>query len=216
MNLMAKLHNKKKTAKASAQERHIAFISRFLESLTAQPDASTETRHISIIARSPGSPVIAALISHRESVKQLGISVQAIFAEMTPDTALAEFAATLSELHGGDEAHRNIRWARNACLKDAHEQLILGSSLCWSGDCMRREPGKCDSLDLFEVDAAGAVRLGNLAFDAIWSISQTVSASRVHAKVIHKPSGAYAAGHEGRLTDFSFMKKSDPSSPIAH
>lgn len=216
MNLMAKLHTKKNSAKASAQERHNNFIARFLESLAAQPDASPETRHISIIARSPSSPVIAALVSHRESLKLLGISVQAIFADMTPETALAEFAATLSELHDGDEAHRNIRWARNACLKDAHEQLILGTTLCWSGDCMRREPGKCDSLDLFEEDAAGAVRLGNLAFDAIWSISQTVSASRLHAKVFHKPSGAYAAGHEGRLSAFSFLRKSDSSSPIAH
>lgn len=216
MNLMAKLNTKKKSAKASAQERHSAFIARYLESLAAQPGASAEARHISIIARSPNSPVIAALVSHRENLKQLGISVQAIFSEMKPETALAEFAATLSELRDGDEAHRNLRWARNACLMDAHEQLILGTTLCWSGDCMRREPGKCDSLDLFEVDAAGAVRLGNLAFDAIWSISQTVSASRLHAKVIHRPSGAYAAGHEGRLTAFSFMKKTDSSSPIAH
>lgn len=216
MNLMAKLHTKKKIAKTSAQERHSAFIARFLESLKVQPGATTQVRHISIIACSPGSPVIAALVSHRESLKQLGVSVQAIFAEMTPEPALAEFGATLSELQDGDEAHRNIRWARKACLKDAHEQLILGTTLCWSGDCMRREPGKCDSLDLFEVDAAGAVRLGNLAFDAIWSISQTISASRLHAKVIHRPTGAYAAGHEGRLSAFSFLGKSDSSRPLAH
>ncbi len=213
MNLMSQLRNNKKTVETTAFERHDAFISLFLESLADKTGAGSRNRTISIIARSPESPVVKAIISRSDELKQHHASVQAIFADMSAEGALAEFSGALSGLNAGAHACDNIRWARNACLKDAHEQLILGTEMCWSGDCMRREPGKCNSLDLFEAAAPGVVRLGILAFDAIWAISEPVSASRLRAS---KPSAAYAAGHEARLSAFSFLRKSDRSSPIAH
>jgi hypothetical protein len=35
--------------------------------------------------------------------------------------------------------------ARHPRLVEAHEQLVLGPETCWIGDCMQRDPAKCDA-----------------------------------------------------------------------
>jgi hypothetical protein len=52
---------------------------------------------------------------------------------------------------------------------DAHEQLLLGSRMCWSGDVMRRSEERINSLSIFEKDAKKQVSLGRMAFETIWA-----------------------------------------------
>lgn len=200
----------------SSLVNHNDFIAEFLERLDTSPAPDTIQQHITILARSPLSPVVIATLKYSHELKRRKISLQAIFAELGPENTMADFCDSLEEISGEISARDQVRWARNTCLKDAHEQLTLGVDMCWSGDCMRREPGKRDSLDLFESEAPQVVRLGTLAFDAIWSISELLPLSAINSSVRVKPSGAYAAGHQDRLMAFSFLKKSGRTNPLAH
>ena len=81
---------------------------------------------------------------------------------------------------------------------------------------MRREPGKCNSLDLYERDAPQAVRLGMLAFDAIWAISEQIPVWRLDPTASVKPSAAYAPDDSDWVSGFSFLRRADRITPPPH
>ena len=215
MNLTTRLHTKKNNRAETARARHDTFYAQYFEQLDRHPELPMERRAVSIIACSPHSPVAQATLRQSEMLKQHGITVRAIFADLGSDGALAEFGAAVAGLAAAADARDLVRWARHSCLKEAHEQLILGTDMCWAGDCMRRPPGKCNSLDLFEHEAPQVVRLAGHAFDAIWELAEAVPLSRITTATV-KPSAAYAIGHEGRLSAFSFLKKADRGNPAPH
>ncbi len=215
MNLITRIHNENDSEAGLAQARYSEFFTHYFERVSAQPKRDMDVRQVSIIARSPESPVVGATLLQSGELKRHGISVRAIFADLGPDGALLEFGDAIADLADKTDARDLVRWARNSCLKEAHEQLILSADMCWTGDCMRRQPGKRDSLDLFETEAPQVVRLGVLAFDAIWTISETVPLSRITTMPV-KPSAAYAAGHEDHLSAFSFLRKPNRINPLRH
>jgi len=47
--------------------------------------------------------------------------------------------------------------------------MTLGSTICWSGDAMRRSPQRPGVLEIAEQDAPASVRLAGMAFSALWS-----------------------------------------------
>lgn len=214
MNLLSQLQPRKANAVKQAIARHDAFIEKFVEQLSRRSGADSADRHVSIIARSPASPVVSAVLARAEDLKSCGVTIQVIFAEFGPDGMMADCARTLAGLYTGSDARDSFRWARNICLMDAHEQFILGTDMCWSGDCMRREPGKIDALDLFESDAPKMVRLGTLAFDAIWAISERFPASRLRTAAAK--AATTEPREEERLSAFSFLRKSERPGQVAH
>ena len=56
---------------------------------------------------------------------------------------------------------------------------------------MRRDADKRNALSLFEDEASGMVRLGQLAFEALWSASTAIAERRLIGPASPKPSGAY-------------------------
>ena len=89
-------------------------------------------------------------------------------------TISSSSSTRLSELAPHEPAHELIRWARNPRLLEAHEQVTYGEAMCWSGDAMRRDADKRNALDLVRRGSSGAVRLGRLAFEALWAASSLV------------------------------------------
>jgi len=215
MNLLSQLQPRKANAFQQAIARHENFIGKFIEILTARPLAQDCDRDVTVIARSPASPVVRAVIARSAELRRCGARIKFIFAELGTGTQMADCAETLEGLHAGAGARESFRWARNACLMDAHEQLILGTDMCWSGDCMRRDPGKIDALDLFEHEAPKAVKLGMLAFDAIWVICDMVPASRLRTSTAKAPAEQPHAASD-RLSPFSFLRRSERPGQVAH
>jgi hypothetical protein len=122
---------------------------------------------------------------------ELDRHLEVLVATLEPEVELRRLYACLSELSPRDPARELIRWARNPRLLDAHEQATYGSSLCWWGDAMRREADKRNALSLFEDGSPASVRLGQLAFQALWSQSAVVAERRLIGPALPKPSGAY-------------------------
>jgi len=216
MGLLSQVRQTEITTANTNLGHHNKIFERYLEWLDEQPDARHDDRNISIIARSPKSPVVRALIDCADELKARGVAVKAIISHAQPSQALRELTQTLVTLNGARQTGELARWANKSCLLDAHEQLILGGSMCWSGDVMRREPGKCDGLDLFETDAPQTARLGVLAFDAIWEVCDALPLAAVRGMLTARPNASSTHPNDEALAAFSFLNRIDSSSAKRH
>lgn len=168
----------------SELRRHLQMMSRFVEG--AKPDTS-----LTMILRAADSDPAKALIGVKGALRNCGVRVKVILARIEPEDDLRQLFAGLCELAPQQGASELIRWARNPRLLDAHEQVTYGEAMCWSGDAMRRDADKRNALTLFDEAAPDTVRLGRLAFEALWAASSLVPERRLTGPVTARPSGAY-------------------------
>jgi hypothetical protein len=164
---------KKASSNRQAIDKFSAFISNYVQRL--DDTVSKKKRSITLIARSPLSPIAHAIKENAQEIEREEIAVQIIFAKLAPVEALIELAAALHITPRGD-GMSSIRFIRNPALLNAHEQLALGTHTCWTGDMMRRSENQRNGLDLFEEDAPGSVRLAELAFNAMWKVAKKLPA----------------------------------------
>jgi hypothetical protein len=118
-----------------------------------------------------GAKVIVARLDHEDELRQLFASLSELAPQVPP-----------SEL---------IRWARNPRLLEAHEQVIYGAAMCWSGDAMRRDADRRNALSLFDEDAPDRARLARLAFASLWAASSPVPERHLSGLIAARPCGAY-------------------------
>ena len=122
-----------------------------------------------LIARSAESPVAKTILTMGSIASMRGFAVRAIFANLgTAETARIAEACRVSDWA------LQIRWARDIRLQDAHEQLVLGPSTSWTGDCMRREPTSRDACELYAADCAETARRSTLYFERLWQVSEPI------------------------------------------
>jgi hypothetical protein len=178
----------------SELRRHLQMMSRFVEG--AKAGAS-----LTMILRSADSDPAKAMVSMKGALQHSGVRVKVILAKIEPEDELRQLFAALSELAPQEGASELIRWARNPRLLDAHEQVTYGETMCWSGDAMRRDADKRNALTLFDEEAPDTVRLGRLAFEALWIASALVPERRLTGPATPRPSGAYQLS-EAPITAF--------------
>lgn len=151
-------------------DRFDDFLELFLQRLEAQNGADEGERAISLMVRSAESPAALALMRHADILRVANTKIRVIFGWLSGIEAISLWFDSRSKFHFHNP-HEHIRWVKNACLLEAHEQLILGRSMCWSGDTMKHARSVRDSFELFEDDCPATARLGRLAFDALWAAS---------------------------------------------
>jgi hypothetical protein len=135
-----------------------AFIADDLDGRTARALQAAGGCYL-VIARSPGSPVAQALRLHAARLAATGIRVRTIFSEVEPANAVlaAPFAAP-----------GECRIVRDSRLLAAHEQLVLSPNAAWTGDCMRRDPAKRDTYELFSPNSVEISGLAARSFERLW------------------------------------------------
>jgi hypothetical protein len=191
-------------------DRHLEILAEFIGRVEASAD---EPRKLTMIIRSAASAPAQALIVMARDLARARATAKVVVAKMDPEDDLRRLYASLAELSPRAQARDLIRWTRNPRLLDAHEQMTYGDSLCWSGDCMRRDADKRNALSLFEDASGGMVRLGQLAFGALWSASTTVAERRLIGSPLPKPSGAYERNAE-TVTTVSVLRSSLQGWPL--
>ena len=169
-------------------DRHLEILAEFIGRVEAD---ANEPRELTMILRSASSGRAQALILKARDPAHTGIAAKVIVAKLDPEEDVRKLYACLSELRPCGRADELLRWARNPRLLDAHEQVTYGTALCWWGDSMRRDADKRNALSLIEDAAQGTLRLGHLAFEALWSASAIVAERRLIGPATAKPSGAY-------------------------
>ena len=164
--------------------RHLQMMSRCVERAKAGFS-------LTMILRSAASDPAKALVGMKGALQHAGVSAKVILARLEPEDDLKQLFASLSELAPQEPAPELIRWARNPRLLDAHEQVTYGEAMCWSGDAMRRDADRRNALTLFDEEAPDTVRLGRLAFEALWAVSAHVPERRLLGPATARPSGAF-------------------------
>jgi hypothetical protein len=164
--------------------RHLQMMSRFIEGAKAGSS-------LTMILRSAGSDPAKALIGVKGALQISGVQVKVILANLEPEDELRQLFTAISELAPNAGAGELLRWARNPRLLDAHEQVTYGEAMCWSGDAMRRDADRRNALTVFDEQAPDTVRLGRLAFEALWAASSFVPERRLTGPLTARPSGAY-------------------------
>jgi hypothetical protein len=175
--------------------RHVEMMSRFVERSNGEGPLT-----MTLILRSASSGPARALVAMKDELAGAGIRVRAILAKLDPAEELRELYASLSELAPEVKAPELMRWACNPRLLDAHEQVTYGTAMGWTGDAMRRDADKRNALALFDETASDRVRLGHLAFAAIWSASSPVPERHLAGSATSKLSGSHEAEPDAPMT----------------
>jgi hypothetical protein len=155
-------------------EKFSTVVTKYLQQLD-DLDGNMRERYITLIARSPAAPTARAILQNAQEIERQRVSVHIIFAKLAPVEMLIELAASLHITPRGGSAS-SIRFIKNPSLLNAHEQLVLGTRICWTGDMLRRSEEQRNGLDLLEENAPGSVCLGELAFSAMWKVAKPLPA----------------------------------------
>ena len=131
------------------------------------------------------------MVLMKDELERVGLDAKVVLAKLEPQEELRQLFLSLTHLSPRQQPCQLMRWARNPRLLDAHEQVTYGEAVCWSGDAMRREADRRNALTLFNETAPELVRLGRLAFDALWAASSPVPERHLVDRPAPKPSGSY-------------------------
>ena len=140
------------------------FIFQHLAGAQHGVDASHAT-HLLIIARSLESPLVKAVAGLTNEITAAGLSARMILAQVDREPLPEEWGRAITFSH-------EIRWAKHPRLIEAHEQLVLGPETCWIGDCMRRDPAKCDAYESYVEGCGEAAGCAAVSFERLWLASQ--------------------------------------------
>lgn len=175
------------TRRGEKEARLGAFIAGGLKALAGpaqgslQPAAPVE-RPILVIARSAQSPVVKSIAALARDIAVAGCPVRLILAKGERAGLSDAFIAV--QTAGLD---CEVRVVRNPRLIEAHEQLVLGSRACWTGDTMRRDPAICDAYESFVDDAPVLAAAARLTFERLWSDGEPVAALPPMAAAMSTP-----------------------------
>lgn len=150
------------------REDKIDTLCTFLRSFWLMPHAEGHPTEITIVARSAESPVARALAASSSEIAARNIVVRAIFANLEPEKTNIGWSVAGPEI----AFRRELRWARNPRLADAHEQLVLDGVTCWIGDCMRRDPSRRDAYEQFANGDVRTTATMALSFNRLWGASE--------------------------------------------
>jgi len=138
------------------------------EGLARRTESSAHAESVMIVVRNPDSPVARALCAALSEDGSQGVGVRVIFGDTNVDE---QAQATLFYLSGAE-----FRVLGDPRFGAAHEQLVVGNTHVWIGDCLRRDPAKRDAFELYH-SADPAIRFFTAAsFEKLWAAAKPVKA----------------------------------------
>src|SRR5215831_9409008 len=135
-----------------------------------------------IVARSLASPLVRAVAGLTLEIAASGRSARMILAHIDGEPQPDDWGRAVTFSH-------EIRWAKHPRLIEAHEQLVLGPQTCWIGDCMRRDPAKCDAYESFVEGCGEAAGCTAVSFERLWLASQPL-VSRTAGRIVGMATGS--------------------------
>ncbi len=198
------------------ENRYISYFQEYFQWLDKELPAGREARQLTVIARSPRSPVILTLQSLSQELHSRQIKPRVVLSDIEPVRALHCAWNVISELSQGCEHGELIRWNSSHSVLEAHEQMVLGQRMCWTGDAMRREPGKRDAFDMFVTDIPQICRLGVHSFSAMWRLAQPVPKWLLREAKDTRPNATFAGPDQRAFATLSFFRQFEKSGNHCH
>lgn len=123
-----------------------------------------ELADITMIAKSPESPVARALAASAADFAQYGIAVRVLLSELEPGFVPLPEGRSILDIQTGA-----IRALTDPRLVEVHEQLVIGTVFTWIGDCMRRDPLKRDALETYDGTDPQRIACARVSFERLWA-----------------------------------------------
>ena len=152
----------------------------------------------------------------RGSLGSRQVCVQIVLSDVDPEKTLRNTWDVISDLSKDREHGDLIRWANSQGILEAHEQLVLGQKMCWLGDAMRREPGRRDGFDTFDIDAPQTCRLSVQSFAAMWKYASPVPQWMLREASERRPNATFAGPDQRALATLSFFRQLEKSGTFSH
>jgi hypothetical protein len=159
------------------QENSSRFIGYFLDRLSVAGEPTLAQRSGTLIARSAASPMARAMLTAMTECESLAVRLTVLFLKAEPADQMAQWLEVAARNEAADP-FLILRKAGPAALIDAHEQLVLGTTFSWQGDCMRRDPETRDAFETFECFNSEAARRAARTFQALWPKGDKLVAAR--------------------------------------
>ena len=173
-------------ARVVKSEDKLETLRTFILAALLAPRVGEASGVVTLVARSAESPVAKALVSMGTELASRNMTVRAIFCQLEPEKTAAGWS-----IAGPDIAFaRDLRWAGNPRLADAHEQMVLGSTTCWAGDCMRRDPARRDAYESYVTSDAHTANTLRVSFDRLWAASTPLVIRTPHGNAVRPASPA--------------------------
>jgi hypothetical protein len=183
------------TRRGEKELRLGAFIARGLDGIAApahHAEPPPAQHAVLVIARSVQSPVVKSVGSLAREIATAGCAVRIILARSERsgpvDIPIAMQTATLCQ----------VRLARNPRLIEAHEQLVIGARICWTGDTMRRDPATCDAYESFVEDCPEIAAAAASTFERLWGDAEPLSGPLPAAAALGTPKAIVSPAFLGR------------------
>lgn len=161
----------------SKEEKLKEFI---LSYLVEQGDVSgggTAGPEVLLVARSPASPVAKAVAAVAAG-QTTGFALHVIFMSSPARDQALEGGVDVTHYANAVGIIASPRFA------DVHEQLVLGASMVWFGDSMRREPEKRDAFERYMRNNNEAGRDARRTFTRLWTHASPVAVTRVPGEAL--------------------------------
>lgn len=158
--------------KAEKEAALVAFIVDELKRLEAH-ETDQVCPAYTLVVRSQNSPAARALATVADQLTAADVTIRVIFAtsETNSDPDIESPAQVLTEI-GQCRILDDLRFV------DAHEQLVLGPSCAWIGDCMRREPTRRDAFENFAPDCSETALFAANGFERLWAAATPIKRKR--------------------------------------
>jgi hypothetical protein len=168
-------------------EKLKGFIQTWL-ALASTGSRATEPRCVTLVARSPNSPIARVVADLSTAIVAAGYSLKVVFSMLDAEAPAADWRV----IGEAPSCVGEIRFARNPRLADAHEQLVLSADVCWIGDSMRRDPSTRDAFEIYALGYAETVHLAKTSFDRVWAVCEPVklTTTRPRARTTTTPVSA--------------------------
>lgn len=157
------------------QARLDQFLGFFLDRMFADWSERPEQAVLTVIARSPASPVARAIALNAPDLLSAGIGIRAVFSRLEPATMLSEWTDIVLVSAESDQAPAaSLARVKDPALDDLHELLVAGTEMSWTGDAMRRDPLQRDTIEVYDPCCPETARLNQRTFEAIWKRAELI------------------------------------------
>jgi len=173
---------------AEKENRLDQFFGFYLDRIYADWADRPEQHVVTLLTRSPASPVARVLMANSPDLLGAGVKLQVIFAQLEPNDLMGDWS-DLAVIAAESDIAQSVEIAKLARhgLLDAHEQLVLGVDMSWCGDAMRRDPLQRDTIEVYDPCCPETANQSRKCFEALWARSEMV---KITSRNSQKKTGA--------------------------
>lgn len=176
------------------------YLDRIFADWTDRPDQAVLT----VLARSPESPVARAIALNSPDLLSAGVAIRAVFARLEPAPLLNEWTDLVLVSAESESAPASLlARIKDPALDDLHEQLVIGSEMSWTGDALRRDPLQRDTIEVYDPCCPSTARMSARTFERIWDRAEPIRVAERGVGKLGQPGAIPVEGGVDTSTAFA-------------